>query len=204
MHVNSEWLTAAEAAAILGVTAGHLTWLVQQGHLSAGGDSRRRLYERESVERRADEMARWISYAEASRIAECNPGTIAAAVRSGLIEQRPQRHRREASLSRESVEQWAVARRRRLAVEAEQRATRRAEGLERLGPPDDGQVWFDTATTAAILGISRSRVGQLVRAGRIPYVRRGGRVWIKREDAEQAAAARAFRARQEAWRRAAS
>ncbi|WP_420830549.1 helix-turn-helix domain-containing protein [Nocardioides aquaticus] len=75
-------------------------------------------------------------------------------------------------------------------------AARRAERIP--GAPPDGQVWFSVAETAVLIGVSRSRIGQWVQAGRLPATRRRRLWWIRRQDAEVAANARRFR---QAWGR---
>ena len=47
-------------------------------------------------------------------------------------------------------------------------------------PPDDEEVWLDSATTALVLGISQSRLNQLALADRLPCVVRGKRRWFRR------------------------
>lgn len=140
----------------------------------------------------------WISIVEAARIAGCNPGTINRYVRAGRIVSRGGRRRPgsgnrggSASLRLDSVEEFATWWQARRQAEAERTRARRLErATRRVVPPDDSIVWLTMDDAAAVLGVSRVRVGQLVRAGRIPAISRGRRHWLRREDVERLAAAR--------------
>ena len=60
--------------------------------------------------------------------------------------------------------------------------------LQRYTP---GHPWFATNREAAqILGVSRSRVSQLVNAGRLPFVERRGRRYFRRQQIQVIANAR--------------
>jgi excisionase family DNA binding protein len=104
-------------------------------------------------------------------------------------------HRTTPSVCRTSAEAYA-------AVFAEQRAeaqrhqaeVQRARA-ERSGGPADGDVWLSVETTALVLGLSTSRVLQLVHAELLPATQIGRRWWLRRSGVEQAAAARAFQRR---------
>jgi hypothetical protein len=80
-----------------------------------------------------------------------------------------------------------------LATRARARARdRTALAASKVGPPVGGDVWFDTRTTALVLGISVTRVGQLARCGRLPCTDIAGRRWFRRSGSECIAAARVF------------
>jgi hypothetical protein len=124
----------------------------------------------------------------ASHLVGCGAKTIEKAVRGGRIIQREVTSTAAPSLDRASVlefgEAWAAQKR----AQAE-RAARRGR---RSGPPEDGNVWLDTSTSALVLGVSGSLVWQLARQGRLPGIVHYGRRWFRREHVEQAAAARAL------------
>lgn len=148
------------------------------------------------AQRREHQVGRWISYADAATIVGCSHGTIGAAVRRGDIANRPAstgRRGGRASLDASSVRAFAAnwaTQRAHVAAEAAERAARRSN----TQPPDDQQVWLNTYVTALVVGVSPSRVKQLAAADRPPHVRIGRRLWFRRQDIEQAAAVRAFRA----------
>ena len=108
-----------------------------------------------------------------------------------------QRVRRLPSIDAQSVEALRV-RRSALADQARLELKQRQALLEQRQPPDDGQVWLSVSTTAAITGLHRTRVNQLIKAGKLPAVHRGNRWWIRRQDAEVFANARRFQQRQHA------
>lgn len=56
-------------------------------------------------------------------------------------------------------------------------------------------MWLSVETTALVLGLSTSRVLQLVHAELLPATQIGRRWWLRRTDIEQAAAVRTFRKR---------
>jgi excisionase family DNA binding protein len=98
-------------------------------------------------------------------------------------------------LCRTSIEAYAP-------VFAEQRAEARRHQAEvqraraeRSGGPADGDVWLNVETTALVLGLSTSRVLQLVHAELLPATHIGRRWWLRRTAIEQAAAVRTFRKR---------
>lgn len=132
-------------------------------------------------------MPTWISYAAAARMLGVAPGTVGSLVRRGELGHRTA-NRALPSIDRASVvalvERRAAERRR-----AQETARLRAS---RTAPPDDGQVWLDVATTAELLGVSRARVTQMIRAEKMPATRRGHRWWVLRQHAENLAAARAY------------
>ncbi|MEO5664963.1 MAG: helix-turn-helix domain-containing protein [Nocardioides sp.] len=117
---------------------------------------------------------------------------IARLVVEGLIVQRPG-PRGQASINWQSAEKASLVlkeRHERVRAERERRAALRGPEL----PPDDGHVWLSVKTAALLLGLSESGTTLRIRSGRLPATRRGRRWWIRREDAEQIAAAIAFEA----------
>lgn len=132
-------------------------------------------------------MTRWVTYLEAARIVGCTPATITNAVRAGHITSR-HAGRAHPALDRLTVDQFAQAFAERR-DQAGQARRRRAENTE---PPDTVHLWLTPAETADPLGISDVRVRQLAQRDRLPHTRRGRRVWIRLDHAEQAAAARGF------------
>lgn len=136
----------------------------------------------------------WITLAEASALIGCSRHTVERYVGSGQIRRRYPRARRTPTLDRASVESFAAWWQER-GREMEQR--RREQRSQRLGPPQDGEVWLDSATAALVLGYSPQYLGRLALAERVPGYREGlgrpSRWWFRRRDIEQLAAARAKR-----------
>ena len=116
----------------------------------------------------------------------CGASTIVTAAAKGELVQR-EASRALPSLERQSVEafrdQW-VNRPRRVP----QPRTRRSASA----PPDDSQGWLSTSVVSVMLGVRRADVARLVRVGRLPEVKRGVRVWMRRDHAERAATAGSF------------
>ena len=148
-----------------------------------------------SVSDLAAERDRWISWSAAAEILGCPRDVIPRLIEQGHLEQRPV-HRTTASVARASVEAYAP-------VFAQQRAEEQAEA-ERLQAeleharalrstgPADGDVWLDVGTAAVLLELSKSGVMQKIHAGLLPATQIGRRWWLRRSDAEQAAAVRVF------------
>ncbi|UIU47048.1 helix-turn-helix domain-containing protein [Microcystis phage MinS1] len=133
----------------------------------------------------------WISYVAAAELAGVAPSTIHLAIQRGEIAHRPAPGRRP-SVGRESVLAWTAARTENAETAAERARERALAHAESL-PPASGHDWIDTATAAQVLGVSTVRVSQLARADRLPHVRRGRRVWFRRDQLEVVAAARRVR-----------
>lgn len=77
-------------------------------------------------------------------------------------------------------------------AERKQRQAQRQERRKAPGPLRDGHVWLNSQTAALLLGVGRTRVSQLAARGSLPHQRHGGRLWFRRDQIEQVAAARAF------------
>lgn len=117
-----------------------------------------------------------VTQAEAAHILGCHVTTVHRLIAEGLLGWEPGLHRQ---LSREEVEQVAVQRWRRRKPDA----------------PDDGVSYWVTAKQAGeLLGVGRTRVGQLVESERLPCVRtpRGERLF-RRAQVEVIANARLSR-----------
>ncbi len=94
-----------------------------------------------------------VTQAEAAHILGCHLTTVHRLIAQGVLKWEPGRHRQ---LSREEVERVAVQRWRRRDPDA----------------PDDGVSYWVTAKQAGeILGVGRTRVGQLVNSEQLPCVR---------------------------------
>lgn len=113
---------------------------------------------------------------EAARILDVTPSTVHRWISDGVL-QRDRPHRR-AGVDRDQVEalaarRWPLGKGTRLEADS---------------------YWVTAPAAARILGVSRSRVGQLVDTGRLPYVRaaRGVRLF-RREQLEVIANARLSR-----------
>lgn len=184
------------AASIIGVSTASIDRWVHIGLLSRRLDGRRTLVRRDEIEAIAADRRRWISIATAALIARCSAHTIKSAVRDGHIVTRHKAHRRQPSLDRKSVEQFAVqhakaVKRRERAVRAEKERADRERTL-RTNPPSDEPGWIGATEAAAILGLSYNRMTQMARADRIPATKVGDRWWFRRAHIEQKARARAF------------
>lgn len=129
-----------------------------------------------------------MTYVEAAAMAGIAVSAVGAAVRRGDLVSREQVGSAHPSLRRGDVEAW-VAERARRRRELEEKAARPPVSA----PPDDGHVWLDPITAGLVLGMSANGVRYRVERGLLPHVRRGHRVWLRRDHVEQAAAARALR-----------
>lgn len=131
----------------------------------------------------------WITAAEAAALVGCHRHTIDRHVAAGRIERRYPRGRKTPSLNRNSVEEFALWWRERLAAHE----TRRHERLHRTGPPGDGDEWLTCPAAALVIGVSAQYLGRIGALGRVPAVRQGGRWYFRRHDIESLAAARALK-----------
>ena len=199
MSARPTSISTRDAAAALGVSESHVTYLARHGHISGQKVGKSWRLDPSSVgdhaARRRDSEERWVSIAEAARIVGCGPGAIKQAADRGDVVHRGGLPRGLPSLELDSVRAYAVKREtdRLQAVHAREVAAAELRGLN--GPPDDGDVWLSPSTVGLMLRISRSRVLQLARAGRLPAEHVGTRWWVRRLHAEQVAAARAARLR---------
>ncbi len=135
--------------------------------------------------RGTDIIPRWVSREKVASWAGCTHKTVDRAVRLGLIVQRTgERTRGMPSLDRASAEAWATA------WATEQQARRGRRALRRSGPPDDGDVWLNTATAAIITGLTVPWMRRLAEAQRAPATKVGQRWWWRRDHVEIYAAAR--------------
>lgn len=184
------WLSTDQAAEVMGCTTRNVARLAQNGALEATRSGGRLWLRETDVANFVAHRDHWISHAAAASIAGCSPSTIHRAVAHGAIMARQVSAPARPSLSRTSVQEFAAD----LALRRQHTAQARADAEDRRpasGPPDDGDVWLDAGTTALVLGISTTRLGQLAPAGRVPHQVRGRRRWYRRGDIERLAAARA-------------
>ena len=184
-------MSAREAAAALGVDPKHIAWLSRHGHLITERRSRGWFWVRQdSLDALVRERASWVSWIEATAIVGCPRSRVERAVRDGTVESRPQAWRTLPSIRRTTLDTLIVV------YEEEQRTLRdRRNRRPAMAPPDDDHVWLTTAETALILGITQPGVRYRVKNDLIPHMRRGRRVWFRRDHVEQAAAAQAFKIR---------
>ncbi len=137
----------------------------------------------------------WISQAEAARRLGCTVGAVLSLAERGVVLMTDppaagaRRPRTSPSVNAESLGRAGQV----LEQDQAEVAARRAD--KGTGPPPDGQVWLSIAETSALIGVSRSRVGQWVRTGKLPATRRRRLWWVRRHDAEVIANARRFRQR---------
>lgn len=139
----------------------------------------------------SDTAGEWISYAAASKILGVSPGTIRQLVINGDLVHRDTA-RQLPSIGRHSVLQLAATRRK----QAEEAERKRQALREAKLPPQDGQVWLSVTTTAALIGVTPTRITQMIRREQMPATRKGHRWWIQRQHAEIIASARTHRLRQ--------
>lgn len=195
---GAEWISMSAAALRLESTTGSVRRWVELGTLEARFEARLWVAS-DSVEvfkaERAADVRAWVNQAKAASIVGCAHHHISELVAEGLLVQRSGPTWR-ASISRASAEAAAPVwsqRQRAAALERERRTAQRPISQ----PPDDEHVWLSRLEAALVIGVSPSTISNRVRAGTLPGVRRGKRFWLRREDVERAAAARAFHFRQE-------
>lgn len=188
---DTNWLTVDEAAAELGLKPNYVLWLLRSGRLAGERTDDGWRASPGAVQDRQTKAHGWISYVAAAKIVGCSAATIGNAVKAGKLEHREGTSRYSASIGRASVEKYAEE------WQAEQQAAqerRDAQPAVASGFPEDGHMWLDTNTTALVLGISPSRVGQLARRESLPSVTRGRRRWFRRDHIETIAASRSLAA----------
>jgi excisionase family DNA binding protein len=186
-----EWLSTAEAAEILAVTAATVRRHAELGELEVHRSSARVWVSEKSVRELADDQVRWISRRFAADILGCTIDVVLRLLEEGHLEQRPA-HRTLASVSRASVEAHAPVFAEQRAAAQRHKAELQNARAERSQGPADGDVWLKVETTALLLELSTSRVLQLVHAELLPATQIGRRWWLRRSDVERAAAARVF------------
>jgi hypothetical protein len=138
--------------------------------------------------------AEWITSHQAAALVGCHRNTIDRHVGLGDIERRYPAGKKTPTLKRSSVEEFAEWWRAQ-ELEAERRRQEQ-EAIPKPGPPDDGEVWLDSATAALVVGVSPQYLGRLALQERLPAARdaRLTKWWFRRRDIEQYAASRALRA----------
>lgn len=105
-----EWLSTAEAADVLGVTAASVRRFAQLGQLEAHRGARVWVTESSVCQlaaERAEDRDRWISWTEAAEIVGCARDLIPQLVAQGHLEQRSA-HRTTPSVCRTSAEAYAA------------------------------------------------------------------------------------------------
>jgi len=170
------------------VLAGEASHPAAVGRLPAKKLGGRWWLDERAVRERLAEEARWVSMVDAAAIVGCHPKTVLEHAKAGDIEQR-QANRGSPSLLRTSVEAFGVR----------WRAVAGGGGAAVCGPvsrsprpSEDGHEWIGVAEVAELLRVSTTRVGQMARADRVPWIEHGGRRWFRRDLIEGVAAARAF------------
>ena len=185
-----DWMTAATASDRLSVSESTIRRLARQGDL-VGYQGQRLWVSTESVETHEAEEARWVTHVEAAELIGCTRHDVARLVDSGDLPQRvaarckPSIDRSAASAFRAV---WEERQRQRHDAKKERIASHRSK----TAPPDDGDVWVGTSTTALVIGITPSAVRQRAERGTLPHVRTASRLWFRRRDVEIAAAAQVF------------
>ena len=128
-----------------------------------------------------------ISHDHAADILGCHPSNVSRLVTRGLLTSTGERG---ASLSRQQVE--ALAQRR--AQEREAKASRPSREYQRGDHrPDHDHDWLSTRQVAQLLGVTAPVVVGRITRDKLPAVRNGGRLWVRRDLLEQVEAARLAR-----------
>ena len=135
-------------------------------------------------------MSERITQQQAADILGCHVSLIGKLVARGDLTPRGREGR--ASFDRDQVIGLRGLREQR---ERDRKARRRRPRVGRMEPPDDGQVWLSTAQVAELLGVSVVAVNKRCRCGRLPYVEKAGRRWIRLDLLEQVERARAAQER---------
>lgn len=136
------------------------------------------------------EEAKWITWVEAKEVIGAPRHIVESWIRDGRL------RTRKVARAKPSVERLSA---KALALEwqgivAERRAAKqqRQEAKARSRAPEDGQEWLSTREAAELLGCSRNWVRERVIAEKLPGIRRGRRIWLRRIDVERAARAAEF------------
>lgn len=186
----ANWLTAHEAAERLSVTVSTIARMVRKGNL-AGQSGARLFVSVESVEAHLEDEAKWCTHVQAAALIGCTRHDVARLVESGELP-----HRVTAKC-KPSVDKaaaiafrpiWKERKRARVSAAREHAKAKRSPNA----PPDDGDVWLDTRTTALVLGMSPSGVRLRVERGTLPAVNTGTRLWFRRRDVEIASSVRSL------------
>jgi excisionase family DNA binding protein len=140
-------------------------------------------------------MTEWVTQARVAELVGCSVKAVEYAVSQGEIRHRSH-HGPRPTVDRDSALTWGHER--RFAQTAAQARRDAMAASEPVGPPDHEDVWLNVETVGALLACSAQFVGRLAKDGRLPATRHGRRWWIRRQHAEQYAAARAFNLRRRA------
>jgi len=179
-------IATAEAAELLDVTTVTVLSYAKRGRLDAARGPRGWSFDEAAVLalRRTlqEERARWISREDASTLSGLTEYRIKQGIASGEIQTRSA-PRNQPTVDRES-----------LLRHAQQLASSPPPppSPSRPKPPDADGDWIDTDEAAALLDLSRQRVGQLAGAERVPATRHGRFWWFRRADIERRIAAARF------------
>lgn len=175
----SGWLCTREGAEVLGVSEGHVLWLIGHHRLDAlrrGGRWWVPARSAAQLQRdRDDEQSRWVSAAEAARIVGCSQNAILRAAHRGEITQR-RVPRQRPSLARSSVEEFKALWTSRVSARA---GAQQPAGRPASAPLDDQHEWLSTRQAAQVLGLSASRINQLARLEMLPATTRANRRWYR-------------------------
>ena len=132
-------------------------------------------------------MSEWVTYQQAAHLLGCHISNVPKLVARGKLASTGKRGR---SFSRDQVEDLA----RRRAAEREARASRPPRKYQRVDHrPDLDHEWLTTSQVAVLLGVTKPAVVGRITRDRLPAVRNGGRLWVRRDLLEQVEAARLAR-----------
>jgi hypothetical protein len=122
---------------------------------------------------------KWLTWPHAAELIDCAVSTVETYVRSGRIERRPGQGRRDGSLRRESVEEFAAWWRDEAARRDQRRAERLARDGRRIKPPEP-EGWILAKDAAEQLGYAHSdHVVWLSRQGKLEARKVGVRWWVR-------------------------
>ena len=132
-------------------------------------------------------MSEWVTYQQAAYILGCHVSNVPKLVARGELTSTGKRGR---SFARDQVEDLA----RRRAAEREARTARPPRKYQRVDHrPDLDHEWLTTSQVAELLGVTKPAVVGRITRDRLPAVRNGGRLWVRRDLLEQVEAARLAR-----------
>ncbi len=183
-----------QAAEALGLGIARVHQLIYDGTLDAALVKGVYQVDEASLEQLVAARAAWVTVDEAAVLVGCTTTRIRRAVADGMVEQRAVLRAptiRRADL--EGLRPLVAAERRgeeQRRLDREQEASRPRRG----DPPDDEHEWWTQAAVADVLGLSTSRIHQLVARESLPSTEHAGRRWFRSDHVLQVLSARAFRA----------
>lgn len=183
-----------QAAEALGLGVARVHQLIYSGVLEARLVKGVYLVDEASLEQLVAARAAWVTVDEAAALVRCTTTRIRRAVAEGMVEQRAVL--RAPTIRRADLEglRPLVAAERRVERQRRQEREKEAARPRRGDPPDAEHEWWTQAVVADVLGLSTSRIHQLVVRESLPSTEHAGRRWFRSDHVLQVLSARAFRA----------